>query len=49
MKTILTPIFFIVLTFLFASCGSLPKPYSYTGILDYSDFTRNGIFVTEAL
>nr|DAV79127.1 MAG TPA: protein of unknown function (DUF5016) [Caudoviricetes sp.] len=39
---------FMVVAFLFASCGSLPKPYSSTYILDYSDFTKNGIFVTEA-
>ncbi|WP_195531861.1 hypothetical protein [Bacteroides finegoldii] len=39
---------FMVVTFLFVSCGSLPKPYSSTYILDYSDFTKNGIFVTEA-
>lgn len=51
MKNIFAILFFIVFTFLFVSCGSfvsLPKPYSYTGILDYSEFTQNGIFVTEA-
>lgn len=48
MKKILTLFFTVSLLGLnLVSCGTIPQ-YTMTNVIDYSEFTKNGIFVTEA-